>query len=84
MYDDNAEDVVAPSDGYLAVSDPLPTWVEQCYWPKALGSASDCDVIDTDQDIGSKKIDPGSTVLRTPVRASIPHATVAYIHANAS
>lgn len=84
VYNDGTDNMMVPSDGYVAVSDPMPSWAKQCYWPNNLGSAPDCDVIDPSQEIASKKIAAGSTVVRTPIRASIPHGTTAYVYADAS
>lgn len=82
-YSDTTDNMTVRTDGYLALSDPLPSWSKQCYWPKAMSSNPDCDVTNPDLEIASRKINSGATLVRTPVVASIPRGTVAYVYADA-
>lgn len=65
------------------MSDPLPSWSKQCYWPSNASSAPSCNVA-SESEVESKKIAAGSTLVRTPVRATIPPGTDAYVYADAN
>lgn len=83
MRQETVEKVFVRDGGYLVMSDPLPNWSKQCYWPANTSSAPGCNVA-SESAVESKKIAAGSTLVRTPVRAKIPPGTDAYIYADAN
>ena len=84
VYDDATDDVVLRTGGYIAVADPLLSWVEQCYWPTGLtGVAEDCEIAG-EAEAASVAIPFGRSVDRTPLRVSIPAGTTVRVRANAA
>ena len=74
-YNDSTDDVVVRTGGYITITDPLPTWAEQCYWPVALsGTPADCELA-SEVGAASAAIELGTSLGRNPIRVSIPAGT---------